>query len=79
MSQYFVVCDSDDLVIVDNFPHCTDWQFIDVSLVSNQSILPLTDLTTDETVDLMAASATFLVVCYLGRMLVRSAFSSGND
>lgn len=72
MAQVFLTCSIEGLTITDGIPECsTGW-------VMEQPMFPMYELDPVELGELMAATAAFLIVCYVGRTLL-GLFKPGNS
>lgn len=72
MSKVFLVCEAQSLHIVDGYPTCTNWEYM-------QPTFPLYELEPTELSALMGATTLFLAICFAGRGLVRMLFKSGTS
>lgn len=72
MSKVFLVCEVSSLQIVDGYPTCANWEYM-------QPIFPLYELEPVELAALMGATTFFLAICFAGRSLVRMLFKSGTS
>jgi len=65
MAQMFLTCDPSNLVIDGaGVPSCTAWDMREV-------MYPMYELSGEDLALTMAATATFLITCYVGRRLVK--------
>jgi len=72
MTKVFLTCEVQNLNIVDGYPTCTKWEYM-------QPTFPLYELDPTQLASLMGATTLFLAICFAGRGLVRMLFKSGTN
>jgi len=72
MSKVFLTCELNNLQIVDGYPTCTQWEYM-------QPMFPLFELDTVQLGALMSATTLFLAICFAGRGLVGNLLKSGTS
>lgn len=72
MSKVFLTCELQNLNIVDGYPTCTQWEYM-------QPVFPLYELDPAQLASIMGATTLFLAICYGGRGLLKLMFSSATS
>lgn len=72
MSKVFLVCQLENLSIVDGYPTCTQWEYM-------QPMFPLFELDSIQLGALMAATTVFLAICFAGRGLLKKLLQAGSS